>query len=53
MSTLYGIPYMGSKTKIAVDILRQLPKGNRFVDRMPKTNEDGEISEDNTIYVCD
>ena len=32
MSTLYGIPYMGSKTKIAVDILRQLPKGNRFVD---------------------
>ena len=32
MSTLYGIPYMGSKTKIAVDILRQLPKGDRFVD---------------------
>lgn len=32
MSTLYGIPYMGSKTKIAIDILRQLPKGNRFVD---------------------
>lgn len=30
--TLYGIPYMGSKTKIAVDILRQLPSGNRFVD---------------------
>ena len=28
-------------------------KGYRFVDRMPKTNEDGEISEDNTIYVCD
>ena len=23
---------MGSKTKIAIDILRQLPKGNRFVD---------------------
>lgn len=32
MSTLYGIPYMGSKTKIAPDILRQLPKGKRFVD---------------------
>ena len=32
MNTLYGIPYMGSKTKIAVDILRQLPQGNRFVD---------------------
>lgn len=32
MSTLYGIPYMGSKTKIAIDILRQLPSGNRFVD---------------------
>ena len=32
MSTLYGIPYMGSKTKIAIDILRQLPKGKRFVD---------------------
>ena len=32
MSTLYGIPYMGSKTKIAVDLLRQLPTGNRFVD---------------------
>lgn len=32
MSTLYGIPYMGSKTKIAIDILRQLPKGSRFVD---------------------
>lgn len=32
MNTLYGIPYMGSKTKIAIDILRQLPKGNRFVD---------------------
>lgn len=32
MSTLFGVPYMGSKTKIAIDILRQLPKGNRFVD---------------------
>lgn len=32
MNTLYGIPYMGSKTKIAIDILRQLPQGNRFVD---------------------
>ena len=32
MSTLYGIPYMGSKTKIAIDILRQLPSGKRFVD---------------------
>lgn len=32
MNTLYGIPYMGSKTKIAVDILRILPSGKRFVD---------------------
>ena len=30
--TLYGIPYMGSKQKIAVEILKQLPKGKRFVD---------------------
>ena len=29
---LYGIPYMGSKTKIAPAILKQLPDGNRFVD---------------------
>lgn len=29
---LCGIPYMGSKTKIAIDILKQLPKGKRFVD---------------------
>ena len=29
---LFGVPYMGSKTKIALDILKQLPKGKRFVD---------------------
>ena len=29
---LFGVPYMGSKTKIALDILKQLPKGERFVD---------------------
>lgn len=29
---LYGIPYMGSKTKIARDILKELPVGGRFVD---------------------
>jgi len=28
-------------------------KGYRFVDRMPKVGENGKISEDNTIYVCD
>lgn len=32
MSHLFGVPYMGSKTKIALDILKQLPKGERFVD---------------------
>lgn len=32
MSHLFGVPYMGSKTKIARDILKQLPKGKRFVD---------------------
>lgn len=32
MSGLYGVPYMGSKTKIAPDIIRKLPKGERFVD---------------------
>lgn len=32
MPKLFGIPYMGSKTKIAVDILRRLPDGKRFVD---------------------
>jgi site-specific DNA-adenine methylase len=32
MKNLYGMPYMGSKTKIALDILKQLPKGERFVD---------------------
>lgn len=31
-SVLFGFPYMGSKTKIALDILKQLPKGERFVD---------------------
>lgn len=29
---LFGVPYMGSKTKISLDILKQLPKGKRFVD---------------------
>ena len=28
----YGIPYMGSKDKIAEDILNVLPRGKRFVD---------------------
>ena len=28
----YGIPYMGSKDKIADDILSVLPGGKRFVD---------------------
>lgn len=28
----YGIPYMGSKDKIADDILSVLPRGKRFVD---------------------
>lgn len=30
--TLYGIPYQGSKTKIAANIIQQLPSGERFVD---------------------
>lgn len=29
---LYGIPYQGSKVKIAANILDQLPSGKRFVD---------------------
>lgn len=29
---LYGIPYQGSKTKIAPNIIQILPKGKRFVD---------------------
>jgi site-specific DNA-adenine methylase len=29
---LFGIPYMGSKTKIAPALLRHLPNGERFVD---------------------
>ena len=29
---LFGVPYMGSKTKIANNILRQLPAGERFID---------------------
>lgn len=29
---LYGIPYQGSKTKIAPNIIQQLPSGKRFVD---------------------
>ena len=32
MSKTFGIPYIGSKTKIAIDILKRLPSGNRFVD---------------------
>ena len=32
MPKIFGVPYMGSKTKIALDILKHLPKGNRFVD---------------------
>lgn len=32
MSILYGIPYLGSKTKIAPNIIDFLPKGERFVD---------------------
>jgi len=28
----YGIPYMGSKSKIAADLIRVLPSGKRFVD---------------------
>ena len=32
MSTLYGIPYMGSKTKIAPQLIKLLPPGKRFVD---------------------
>ena len=30
--SLYGIPYMGSKTGIAEDLIAILPKGERFVD---------------------
>ena len=30
--TLYGIPYQGSKTKIAPNIIALLPKGERFCD---------------------
>ena len=29
---LFGIPYMGSKSAIAIDIIKKLPSGNRFVD---------------------
>lgn len=28
----YGLPYMGSKDKIADEFLEQLPAGKRFVD---------------------
>jgi site-specific DNA-adenine methylase len=28
----YGVPYQGSKSRIAKDIIAQLPTGNRFVD---------------------
>ena len=28
----YGVPYQGSKSKIAVDIIKLLPKGKRLVD---------------------
>ena len=30
--TLYGIPYQGSKTKIAPNIIKLLPSGKRFID---------------------
>ena len=29
---IYGIPYMGSKTKIAPKLIERLPAGKRFVD---------------------
>lgn len=28
----YGVPYMGSKNRIAKDIIAKLPTGKRFVD---------------------
>lgn len=28
----YGLPYMGSKSKIAADLIRMIPSGHRFVD---------------------
>ena len=28
----YGVPYRGSKNRVAKDIIEQLPTGNRFVD---------------------
>lgn len=28
----YGMPYMGSKSKIALDIIKKLPSGKRLVD---------------------
>ena len=28
----YGLPYMGSKSKIAADLIRMIPSGERFVD---------------------
>lgn len=28
----YGMPYMGSKSKIAEDIVAIMPRGKRFVD---------------------
>jgi len=28
----YGLPYMGSKSKIAADLIRMIPSGARFVD---------------------
>lgn len=32
MAKHYGIPYLGSKDKIAPELIRQLPSGERFVD---------------------
>lgn len=32
MKTNYGMPYLGSKNKIAEDIIDFLPSGNRLVD---------------------
>ena len=32
MSVNFGLPYMGSKSKIAADLIRLIPSGERFVD---------------------
>lgn len=28
----FGIPYMGSKNRIAEELIRKIPEGKRFVD---------------------